>query len=501
MRRLLISLFLLSLSLHGFSQGYNHNWLLGYLNNTDKARLQFTDTSASFITETRKIQFEGSQSNISDQNGNLLMSTNGIWIADATGDTMANGGGLNPGYYTSQFPKGFAINNANIFLPWPGDNSRFALLHHTATLTGSFYLVRELFISIVDITMNGGLGSVIQKNSIVLQDTLVWGMGAVKHANGRDWWIVMHKESSDLMYKLLFTPSGITSITSQHLNLLPNPFGAATQFVFSPDGEKLAFGSTLNINGIWNHDARVMNFDRCSGLITNQLVVSLMDSAGGLGIAFSPSSQYLYASTVKNMYQINMDTSDIVASVKLVAQNDLFYSPSPPFQTDFFSYYLAANGKIYATSGNSVQHIHVINQPDSSGLSCDVQQHGVSLNGIWNWRTVPNHPNYYLGAVTGSVCDSLGVGIQELQAHDFRMSVSPNPTNGSFRLLYLLPQNQSGVMEVYDVNGRRVYAMNLPPWSTLQEVALPSELAGGVYSCVVRSGGQRASRKLVVIKN
>jgi hypothetical protein len=114
-------------------------------------------------------------------------------------------------------------------------------------------------------------------------------------------------------------------------------------------------------------------------------------------------------------------------------------------------------------------------------------------------RAVPNHPNYNLGPVVGSVCDTLSVGLAE-PAHDFRFSISPNPvSDGVVKLTYLLPQNKAGVLEVFDLTGQRVYSQQLPPWSTLQFVQLP-ELSNGLYTCVIRSGDEKTAKKLVVMR-
>ncbi|MBK6641576.1 MAG: hypothetical protein IPG39_10200 [Bacteroidetes bacterium] len=50
------------------------------------------------------------------------------------------------------------------------------------------------------------------------------------------------------------------------------------------------------------------------------------------------------------------------------------------------------------------------------------------------------------------------------------------------------------------MNGRRIYEMNLPPWSTMQEVYLPKSITSGVYNCVITSGGERGNKKVVVYK-
>jgi hypothetical protein len=139
-----------------------------------------------------------------------------------------------------------------------------------------------------------------------------------------------------------------------------------------------------------------------------------------------------------------------------------------------------------------------MNYPDSIGLACDIQQHVIDLGSYQHLRAVPNHPNYNLGPVVGSLCDTL-TSISEIK-HDFKFSLSPNPTSdGYIKLAYLLPQNKNGVFEVYNVTGQRVYEMNLPAWSTLQIVKIP-ELSNGVYTCVIRSGYERDGRKLVLMK-
>jgi hypothetical protein len=161
--------------------------------------------------------------------------------------------------------------------------------------------------------------------------------------------------------------------------------------------------------------------------------------------------------------------------------------------------YLAANGKIYITSGSGVQHIHEMNYPDSAGTACDVQQHAISL-GYAQLRAVPNHPNYYLGAADGTICDSLGLNsVAEQSGWDMRMQLKPNPTVGKFEISYLLPPNQSGLFEVLELTGKRVFSMPLPPWSTLQQVDV-SYLSGGIYTAVVTSGWYRSARKVVVVK-
>ncbi|HRF38555.1 MAG TPA: hypothetical protein PK198_07190, partial [Saprospiraceae bacterium] len=71
----------------------------------------------------------------------------------------------------------------------------------------------------------------------------------------------------------------------------------------------------------------------------------------------------------------------------------------------FYLAQLAPDGKIYINSNNGVRYLHVINQPDSLGLACDVCQHCVELPSI-NALSLPNFPNYRLHHLEGSPCDT-----------------------------------------------------------------------------------------------
>lgn len=64
-------------------------------------------------------------------------------------------------------------------------------------------------------------------------------------------------------------------------------------------------------------------------------------------------------------------------------------------------------------------------------------------------------------------------------------------------IIYLLPQNKEGKLEIFDINGRKVYSL-LPQWSTLQMINLPG-LSEGLYQCVITSGNIRVSKKVVII--
>ncbi len=479
-----------------FSQGYNHTWLLGYISSDTLMRLNIDSSNVTLISEIRKMPFQETEGNISDKNGNFLMSSNGIWIANSIGDTMPNGSGLNPGSAaTSMKQIGLPLINGNIILPMPDDTNKFVLFHQTfGDITNC---ATEIYYTIIDKTLDNGKGDVISKNNVALSGTFGYGMTACKHGNGRDWWVVAFSDKADTIYKFLLTPDSVQYAGFQNLNV--PVYGSWTgQPVFSPDGSKFAYRNAYAVGAVVFQNMRLFYFDRCDGSFLLDTIIDYNDTYVGFGMTFSSNSRFLYFDSYLHLFQLDTDSLTAPNTLQIVAVTDTnppFPSPSAPFYTNFHTMYLAANGKIYITSTSSVVDLHYINYPDSSGMLCNVHKNSLHLPKFVA-GSVPVHPNYYLGRLVGSSCDTL-TSVKDLAEHDFKFKIFPNPTNGNFRIMYLLPQNKSGKLEIFDINGRVVYSQNLPPWSTLQNISLP-KLSNGVYVCSITSNSQRVNKKLVI---
>lgn len=494
-----------------FSQGLTHNFLTGYsiaLFDTHvtstKSWLQFDQNNLTITPDSFKMAFRAAQGNISDESGNLLMVSNGCWVMNAIGDTMMNGSGLNPNSFTDDWCTNNAGNpypHSNILLPWPDDSTKYILFHQTGNYFVPNLMSSELYYSIIDVTLDNGLGGVVQKNQIIIQDILNAGMAACKHANGRDWWVVVLKENTDSIYKIQVTPQGITSVSTQSLGFPLHTFYNG-QPQFSPDGKKFAYRYYEDLGGgnSFNNWVRLFDFDRCSGMFSNGYQINLVDSFAGLGLNFSPNSKYLYFSTFYKIFQVNTDTTNISSSLDTVAIWDGYCFPYNFTCTTFWLMYLAADGKIYISSGSSTIDLNYINFPDLEGLTCDVQQHAIHLPN-YSGRGNVYHPNYYLGCDTTLGCTPCFYipGVNETGGHDFKFNIYPNPSSGNFNIIYLLPQNKEGKLEVFDITGKVVYEMRLPQWSTLQQISLP-HLSEGIYAVKISSDGYSVVKKLIIAR-
>jgi WD40 repeat protein len=450
MKKLLIILYFF-FSNKVYSQGIDNTWLMGYLCCTTyfhPMNLEFSSGSLVIDTVTRNMNFCETNGEICDKSGNLLFYSNGVYIANANNDTMLNGSGLNPADFTTDHKDyGLTIPQANLIIPFPDDSMKYYLFHETADdYPGATYSSFFLYYSIIDMNLDNGLGAVIQKNSILLNDTLVEGrLTACKHANGRDWWLISHEFRKNNIYTFLITPGGIQGpFLNYSQTQRDNYFG---QSVFSPQGDKYVYYEPYD-------DLDIFDFDRCTGALYNQLHIAINDSAGAGGVAFSPSGRYLYVSSTYYVYQFDMYASNIAASQTRVAVWDTFYAPFPPAATIFYLAALAPDGKIYINSSNSTMVLHVINYPDSSGISCDVCQNCILLPAI-NAFTIPNHPNYFLGPEVGSVCDSLNIGINDVPNAKNTFNLFPNPTN---RLVYITQKANEAIraVEVFNTLGQKM---------------------------------------------
>ncbi len=490
---LFIAFWFCILQMHSYGQGRAKNWLLGYTSAvvdtevvSNRALISFDSLNVNVSPKNFQMAFRAAQANISDEDGNLLFVSNGCWVADSSGNQMQNGALAQSGTWASWCTPstGIPFNQSIIALPDPGDTAKYYLIQQVSTFAS---FATDIIYSVVDMNLAGGLGGIPanQKQLPLLNASQNNNIVACKHANGRDWWFVTFKHLTDTLCVFLLDPSGISGPFYQSIGINhgANEIG---QSQFSPDGNYFAYETSNYSAGIYLTTARLLNFNRCTGVFSNLQVFNYTDSALTLGLMFSPSSNYLYVASLFRIYQFDVSNFASLISLDTVAINDGYYSPYPPFQTGFWIFYRAANGKIYGSSGNAVIDLHYINYPDSAGLACDVRQHALHLP-CFSGRGNVNHPNYYLGCDTTLGCPCLvSTGVNEYGKHDFSIKLSPNPGSAGFEILYLLPQNKNGNLSVYDLQGRLMHKQILPQWSTMQHIPA-SDWAPGIYQVRIES--------------
>jgi len=247
--------------------------------------------------------------------------------------------------------------------------------------------------------------------TVLFQDSLIgqhhqWytdRIEAVRHANGRDWWIVIFESNTAKYYSFLLNPTGIIlEYAGETESVVTKGLG---QSAFSPFGNFLARVDVYKI--VDGQTITLYSFDRCTGHV-NQ-VESFHTTAGYFsGVAFSPSERFLYADDNENLWQWDLWSEDISASKTLIDTFDGFVQPGW-YATMFGPMTIAPDGRIYIVppSGSS-EYMHVIDRPDLPGRESRLLQHHINLT-VPNGRSAPNLPNFRLGPLDGSPCDTLGL--------------------------------------------------------------------------------------------
>lgn len=491
------SFFLLILYNKSAAQQYDKVWAVGSFVTT----MSFDGDSIAlgYLQDSTTLSFETIGS-MCDSNGNFLFYSNGLAVYNRYGNIMPNGDSLNypSEYYSLQVPQGEASEQGMVIVPYPGNSNEYCIFHFTPTDTSTSaggYEALNFYYSIVDMTLDSGRGDLISKNVPLIQDVLLSAdrVAACRHANGRDWWIIKPVWYNNIYYEFLLTPDGILGPYIQQIGPVSGQDPQLPCYSsFSPDGSKYA---TVAPYG----DVILMDFDRCTGLFSNPDSFFNNDSgdpinnpiSGGVSLAFSPSGRFLYIDIPTELNQYDLWSTQIHDSIRIRTDTE-FYQMN--------TIQLAPNGKIYVSCWDGGSYaIHVINEPDSLGLACDFQFLGqpvLSANAI----PLPYFPNYRLGALTGSPCDTLTAIESITDAHPGFASVAPNPASDQARIVYYTGGPTLNQAMLYDITGQLVWSTSVSGSSGNINMDI-SGLSSGVYLVRFTSDGNvLMSSKLMITK-
>ncbi len=481
MKTIFVALYLLFIFNQSFAQ-FDTNWIIGQ---DGEILMDFNDSIVEIALRPEVAFFTMASTNISisDSSGQLLFYSNGCDIRDFTYEIMQNGDSINLGIVQDYYCEtGFSspVLQGGICLPLPQSSNRYYLFNLDLDIipydTTHALDPKRLYYHVIDMDMNNGLGAVVQKNSIAIEDSLSLARGqlqAVRHANGRDWWVIVPKTLSNCYHLLLLTPNGIEV---SKLECAGEPWErrhGIGQAVFSPDGSKFA-----RINP-WN-GLHIFDFDRCEGVLSNPMTITFpQDTFTAAGVSISPNSRFLYITLVTKIYQFDLHTDDIAGSKILI--DTLNIDSFPDFGAIFYLSQLAPDGKIYIAGISSHLYLHVINEPDSLGTNCNFIQQGVPLPAL-NFVSVPNFPNYNLGA-TKAVCDSMVSIENTFPVIEGKLIIYPNPGTGLFNLRYNPQEIQASAIQVTNITGKVLIEIPVSQHENGEARFDLSQSGSGMYIC------------------
>ncbi len=478
------------------AQRHDMRWLGGYSGSSgdpdfggNKTMFGLQDPATS-IAQEHGLNIYTSVGVFTDESDSIIAYTDAWVVGNRNFQVMPNGSGLNPTPYLTP-GTGFTRPSSHIFLPWPGRPDSIALFHmirDAVSPEGVNHSIR-LYLSIIDRSLDNGNGDVVLKNHVVAELPMIsGGLVAARHANGRDWWVIAHGFENNNHLVFLLTPSGASGPDIQPIGTYETGFTGGK--VFSPDGDKLAVASLDGGTGFID----LYDFDRCTGILSNWRTNLLDPPTEVRGASFSPNGRMLYVSMVLRVLQFDLSNNQLEAPTE-VALYDGYFDGIPELGTYFDLMMLAPDGRIYTSTGNSTHYLHVMHEPDVVGIACQMVQHEHYLP-KWSFNSIPYRPNYLLGPIDGTVCDSLGIS-NGMNDEDLRAGVAafPNPGNGAFTLSYP-GQRIAGELEIIDMAGRTVQLRRLPAWSQIHRLDL--DAVPGMYLCRFTWGQQRAMLRLIL---
>lgn len=495
---LFILLYFILTSINLTGQKHDNSWVLGYNgngtgpNNIGATILSFDDKklSSKFIDTTSICEPSFSNSSFSDAKGKLLYISDGFAIFDNNFQILSNGDSINYGVVWQDYREAlYPDTHHNMFFPLPGDDNLVIMIHRTASRaakTGSI-IYNKMNYTLIDKSQN----KVILKNITFYNNVFLSNYyGAVRHANGRDWWIIQMEPRSNKHFFFLLDPNGIHFHHTQEIgNVLKNKENYINgNCVFNPDGTKVAF---LNIFlGI-----QVMDFDRCSGLFSNPVLLPIISGYPWIGtVAFSASSRFLYCCSSERVIQYDLFDKEYYLKGDTVAYHNGVF----PFglSTYFCHMALAPDDKIYISSIGSSYYIHTIDQPEVKGIGCNVLQQNIKIKKVM-YSFFPQFPNYRLGALIGSGCDTLF-------NHDrpsYTFEIHPNPVHDVLKLVHKqgeLFQNFS--FEMYNIEGKKVLEEKLSFNQNQWDIPMKNNLSGIYIYRIIMNQMIVAHGKVILVR-
>ncbi len=472
----------------------------------DSAAIDFSNLNNP-VPAASMLRSRGTCASICDSAGSLLFYCGSPQVPP----WPSGSGGLKYGYVVNKNHQlmdngdklfGGAWYQEMIVIPYPGDTTKFYVF-----TAGILAPVNGLYYSVVDLSFNAGLGKVVQKNSLLIGDTLCDGIAAIKHGNGRDWWVITKNWSYSPTYRndiqiTLVSPNGCSLFAKQNIGTV-NTNAGFTRLKFNEDGSHLY---CVHNEGIIDR----FDFDRCTGVLSNfvNFVPNGTVYKNYWGFEVSTDESKIYTTSIYNtanqdtsfLFQFDLNDPNFLASIDTIGvfvapatagllqkgPDDKIYLSVTWAGVDSCTDYLYCYGTVNTTNSN----ISVINSPDSAGTACDFQPFSFNLGGHKAYFGLPNNPKYELGALVGSPCDTLSVGVDEVLGYENNLALFYDP---SWQIAFVNAKGLKGKqykLEIFNVAGQLVLEENgkLDSEYYTSDVALPS-VGNGMY--VVRLSTDR----------
>lgn len=256
-----------------FGQGVSSNWHFGL-----GCDMKFVSESLSFDSNSAMSSFEG-VCTVSDSLGNLQFYSNSEKIWNSMHQVMPNGDSLFGSQSSAQSPVAIRIHNSN----------KFYLFH---TEAGETYPNSRLSYSIVDMSLDGGLGDVDTANKNVVLEPIIRERIAACPGRGSyegDFWLAAQTTGNTIaIYRV--SESGVFLHAYQSIGT--SGIFITSQMKFSPNTKFVVYSAryvdenSVNVFGI-----QLLRFNSSTGVFSDPV---FLENTFSYGYEFSSNNEFIY---------------------------------------------------------------------------------------------------------------------------------------------------------------------------------------------------------------
>ena len=247
--------------------------------------------------------------------------------------------------------------------------------------------------SIVDMSMNGGLGDFASVNNVITTG-LTEQITLVKHANGQGVWVIVHPYNTAQYRAYLVSGTGVQPPVTSTIGVMING-GSSTargELTASHDGKLLAGCRSISAQTGSSSDIELFNFDNATGILSNYR--SMPSQGHVIKLCFSPDNTKLYAAGFEENYsaaiinQWDFNQANVAASKTTVTTMP---------QGHIWDMQLAPDGKIYLLwyreylpDGTERYYLPTIQCPNLPKYACNFKLKGFQTNSSASFPSLVN---------------------------------------------------------------------------------------------------------------
>lgn len=439
----LFSFFALLVACPGFSQNEANVWIaptrLG-LNFNGGSPTAFVTGTARGAIDAGAYEGEGCSS-IADANGNLLFYTEGVNVYNRNHAVMLNGAGLRGNLSSTQ---------SAVIVPSPVNPTRFYYVfcappeELSASAGGSNTSSDGLTYSIVDMTLDGGLGGVTATKNVRITpvgENACEGLTVLPNRNGDGFWVIGHQAADKVAGSAARNKFYVYGVTTANITAgtgVINSFNNQSVNVgtgIAPNGPGTSGNGQVMIksNSCFNKIAmaffakaaliEIYNFNNNTGALTLANSITNLVNNECYGLEFSPNGQFLYTTilaTNKRLYQFDI-SSGVNATIN--ASRFEWTPPASPASLRWGQLQLGPDGKIYMVhhadwnsigAGSAHASVGVINNPNVSGAGANFSAFQITTTTLTGTGSKHGLPQIYKGFIAGVASVKPGAGLEGL---------------------------------------------------------------------------------------